>query len=224
MKTGKVYESGQEESGYPIDGRKNSSSGKLRPRARNDRGGASRAVYPAIAIVGSPLASSRFAENFRDHPGRFKHPANVPGLRVGKIPMKVLIDLTVFLDVIQKNSAFYENSSAVLSKVLMREIDGVLTGSALSAIFYAVSKFSDSQRAYDMIDWFLANFEISPLDKSVFINSRNSEIGDFEDAVTAFSADFSQCDCIVSRNLSGFTKSPVPVLTPEELLNRIKKD
>ena len=137
--------------------------------------------------------------------------------------MKILVDLSIFLDVIQKNNAHYENSSAVLSKVLMREIDGVLTGNALTAIFYAVSKFSDAQRANDMIDWFLANFEVSSVDKSVFINARNSDIPDFDDAVTAFSAELSECDYIVSRNLRGFGNAPIPVLTPEELLNQVQK-
>ena len=137
--------------------------------------------------------------------------------------MKVLVDLSIFLDVIQKNNEYYENSSAVLSKVLMREIDGVLTGNALTAIFYAVSKFSDLQRANDMIDWFLANFEVSSIDKSVFINARNSDIPDFDDAVTAFSAELSECDYIVSRDLRSFGNSPIPVLTPEELLNQIQK-
>ncbi len=137
--------------------------------------------------------------------------------------MKVLIDLNIFLDVIQKSSDHYHNSSAILSKVLTKEIEGVLTGNSLMAIFYAVNKFSDLQRANDMIDWFLANFEVSPLDKMVFINSRNSNISDFEDAITAFSAKFSECDFIVSRNLFNFGSPPVDVLTPEELLNRIKK-
>lgn len=138
--------------------------------------------------------------------------------------MKVLIDLNIFLDVIQKNSDFYKNSSAILSKVLTKEIEGVLTGNALTAIFYAVNKFSDLQRANDMVDWFLANFEVSPLDKTVFINARNSDINDFEDAITAFSARFSECDFIVSRSLFNYANLPVAVLTPEELLNRIQKD
>ncbi len=138
--------------------------------------------------------------------------------------MKILVDLSVFLDVIQKNNAHYENSSAVLSKVLMREIDGVLTGNSLAAIFYAVSKFSDTQRANDMIDWFLANFEVASVDKSVFISARNSDIQDFEDAVTAFSAEFSECDFIISRNLRNFGNAPITVLTPEELLNQVQKE
>lgn len=43
-------------------------------------------------------------------------------------------------------------------------------------------------------------------------------MGDLEDAVVACSARDAGCDYIVTRNKPDFSKSPVPAITPEELL------
>ncbi|RMI06648.1 MAG: pilus assembly protein [Calditrichaeota bacterium] len=132
--------------------------------------------------------------------------------------MKVLLNLDIILDILQKRPHHYPVSSAVLSKMLTREIVGVLPGHILPVIFYSVRQFSDERNTHDVIDWFLANMEIAPLDHFALIRARNLDMEDFEAALIAGAAEAYGCDAIVTRRVSDFKRAPVDVLTPEELL------
>ncbi len=136
-------------------------------------------------------------------------------------PLRVLIDLNVLADVIRKRSPHYITSSELISKVLLRKLNGVLVGFAPVSICELIKDSADSQQANDIVDWLLANFEIAPLEKVVYIDARNSELINLEDAVVIFSAKHAKCDFIVSRNIENYKKSPVPVITPEELLYKL---
>lgn len=50
------------------------------------------------------------------------------------------------------------------------------------------------------------------------INAVDSCISDYEDAIMAESAARSGMDCIVTRNVSDYSLSKVPVYTPQEFL------
>ena len=51
-----------------------------------------------------------------------------------------------------------------------------------------------------------------------------SPVSDFEDAVMVETALRSEVDCIVTRNLRDFTKSPVPVYEPKAFLKLLETD
>jgi predicted nucleic acid-binding protein len=133
--------------------------------------------------------------------------------------MKIMIDLNVLLDVVQKRTPDYYASSAVLSKVLNHEVSGFLPGHALTTIYYLVSRYSNKRRADEVIDWMLMHFEVVSADKPVFARSRGLKMNDFEDAVVASLAESAGCDYIVTRNVSDFKSSPIIALTPEEFLD-----
>ncbi len=44
---------------------------------------------------------------------------------------------------------------------------------------------------------------------------------DFEDALQIASAVEGEADCIINNNKSGFPKSPLPVISPEECLRQL---
>jgi len=133
--------------------------------------------------------------------------------------MKVMLDLNIMLDVLQARYPYYHASALVISKVLNKEIVGLLPSHALTAIHYITSKYSGKQKADEAADWILTYFEIAPADKAAFLRARRLEINDFEDGVVASLAEVTACDFIVTRNISDFRKSPVKALIPEEFLN-----
>ena len=134
--------------------------------------------------------------------------------------MKVLIDLNVFIDYLQKRAPHYHHSAIVVSEALKSNLTGVVPAHGVTTIYYVNSKHAGAARANENIDWLLANFEIAPADKSAFTQARNSGFSDFEDAVVASLAKASACDFIVTRNLPDFENSPVPAITPEEFVRR----
>ncbi len=133
--------------------------------------------------------------------------------------MKVIIDLNVLLDVIQKRLPHYDASAKALSRVLNGEVDGVLPGHAVTTIYYVVAKYADRAHANDAVDWMIKHFDIEASGKADFVQARSLSLTDFEDAVVAALAKRTGCDYIVTRNISDFAGSPVPAITPLAFLS-----
>ena len=67
----------------------------------------------------------------------------------------------------------------------------------------------------------LAAFDVVPVEGVILNGAATMPGSDFEDNVTIRCAVTSGMDVIVTRNLADFTYSPVPAISPGELLNRI---
>ena len=132
--------------------------------------------------------------------------------------MKWMLDLNVVLDVLQQREPFYGASARVLSKIVKGEASGLLPAHALTTIHYIVRRYARLQDADDAIDWLLSNLGVVPQDKAVFLRARSLPLSDFEDAALASAASRAGCDHIVTRNVADFADSPVPAVTPEELV------
>jgi predicted nucleic acid-binding protein len=132
--------------------------------------------------------------------------------------MKLVLDLNILLDVVQKRAPFYFTSATVLSKILENEHAGYLPGHAVTTLYYLVQRYADKARADEVIDWLLVHFEIIPQDKVQFVRARALAMPDFEDAAFVTAAEAARCDLILTRNLSDFAGSPVAAMSPEEFL------
>lgn len=134
--------------------------------------------------------------------------------------MKVTIDLNVVLDVVQKRQPHYAASAAVLSKVVDRSVIGVLPAHAFTTLHYIVDRFAGRDKAGELIDWLVHNFEVAEAGKDELVHARKLDFPDFEDAVVSACAARAGTDLIITRNISDFQHSPVPAVTPEEFLAR----
>ena len=132
--------------------------------------------------------------------------------------MTVMLDLNVLLDVIQKREPHVSASAAVLALVADGSISGRVPAHALTTIHYIVTKYAGVAKADRAVDWLLARTSITPAAREHFLRARALPLPDFEDAVVAALAEGARCDYIASRNVSDFAGSPVPAMTPEELL------
>ncbi len=132
--------------------------------------------------------------------------------------MRLMLDLNVLLDVVQRREPFYEASASVLSRVVTGEDSGLLPGHALTTLYYVVKRSSGKGQADSFIDWLLTYLEVVPQDKAQFVRARSLPMPDFEDAAVASAAEASRCDVIVSRNATDFEGSPIQAMTPGELL------
>lgn len=132
--------------------------------------------------------------------------------------MKLMVDVNVLLDVIQRREPFYAASAEVLSRIVERDATGYLPGHALTTLYYVTKRSAGKERADQVIDLLLATIEIVPEGKPQFLLARSLGFSDFEDAVVASAASCAGCDRIVTRNVADFAGSPVPAVTPEEWL------
>jgi predicted nucleic acid-binding protein len=135
--------------------------------------------------------------------------------------MRVLVDLNVLLDVIQLRQPHYAASAQVLSSIARGDIEGAVPGHALTTTYYVVSRYADRTMAEKAIDWILGDFEVVGEGKKVMLRAHGLPMTDFEDAVVAAAAESLRCSWIVTRNVSDFERSPIPAITPEELLEHL---
>jgi predicted nucleic acid-binding protein len=132
--------------------------------------------------------------------------------------VKVMLDLNVLLDVVQRREPFYAASATVLSQAVESPGTSYLPGHALTTLHYIVAKHADREQANTLVDWVLAHLEIVPQDRALFVRARNLRFDDFEDAALASAAEAAGCKVILTRNVADFVASPVPAVTPEEFL------
>jgi len=132
--------------------------------------------------------------------------------------VRVLVDLNVLLDVIQRREPHYAASAEILSLIAAGELDGAVAGHAVTTIYYVVSRFAGHESADEVVDWILGGMEVVAEGRDVFLRARSFEMDDFEDAVVAAAAEQAHADRVVTRNVGDFEHSPVPAVTPVELL------
>ena len=131
--------------------------------------------------------------------------------------MKVLVDLNVLLDVIQRREPHYQHSAAILSRVAAGDLEAAVPGHALTTVHYVVARFQGVEVADQAVDWMLARLDVVPEGLGTFLRARQLDLADFEDAVVASAAEQARCERIITRNVEDFRRSPIAAVTPQEL-------
>jgi predicted nucleic acid-binding protein len=133
--------------------------------------------------------------------------------------MKVLVDLNVLMDVLQRRDPFFASAAALCAWGEKRQNTLAVPAHAVTTVSYIVRKTAGAEAEGKALDWLLGNFAVIPADAAVFRFARTLGMEDFEDAVVAASAATSGCAHIITRNVADFQKSPVPALQPAEFLS-----
>lgn len=132
--------------------------------------------------------------------------------------MKVMIDLNVVLDVLQKREPHFAASAEVLGMAASGKLEALLPAHCLTTLHYIISKHADKDAANTAIDWILTNLHVCPEDEKAFLRARALPLDDFEDAVVATIAEATRCAHIITRNVTDFKASPISAMAPEEFL------
>jgi hypothetical protein len=132
--------------------------------------------------------------------------------------MKVLIDLNVLLDFLQKREPFFGDAASVMDTILFGRVVGVLSAHAVTTIHYLLTRGTSKSQSGEVMRWLLETFEITVCDKALLREALSIPMPDYEDAVTALAAERSACSCVVTRNLRDFDGSPVPAMLPSAFL------
>lgn len=133
----------------------------------------------------------------------------------------VLLDINVVLDVFLARSPWLADAASVIQAGLDGRIRAHLSAASLPTIFYLVRRHADLDRARAVVKACLDSFEIVPVDRRDLELAASLPASDFEDNVLIAGAVLARLDAIVTRDPRGFTGSPVPALSPAELLARL---
>ncbi len=135
--------------------------------------------------------------------------------------MKVLLDLNVMLDFLQRREPFFADAASIVDAVLYGNIVGVLSSYEVTTLSYFLEKGATKDRVSSTLRWLLETFEIAPLNKEMLDSALELQFPDFEDAVAIISAMRVECSHIITRNTRDFIGAPIRVLNPAEFMNTI---
>ncbi len=133
--------------------------------------------------------------------------------------MKVLFDTKVVLDLLLDRAPFADDAAALFTKIEHAEISGYLCATTLTTLHYLLSKSLNNLEANTHIQTLASMFEIAPVNRLVIEHALDAGSSDFEDAVLYQAAYHAGAKYIVTRNISDFGKSDIPVYAPKEFIS-----
>jgi predicted nucleic acid-binding protein len=131
---------------------------------------------------------------------------------------RVLFDLNVILDVLQRREPFHTMSARVLACAESGQVEGLVAAHSLTTLFYLVSRDQSADQARVILSELLRFLSVAAVDGPVIEQALNLPYRDFEDAVQMMSAVRAGAAYLVTRNTADFRTGPLPAIEPAELL------
>lgn len=139
--------------------------------------------------------------------------------------MRALIDTCIVIDALQAREPFAEDAQQIFLAVANKRVMGFLTAKSAADIYYITHRHTHNDRETRRVLSTLFNlFELLDTAGMDCRRAISSELADYEDAMMAETALRCGVDCIVTRNLKDYERSPVPAYSPSAFLARIEED
>lgn len=135
--------------------------------------------------------------------------------------MKILFDTNILLDVFLERQPFFEASFACLGIAEQDVIEGWLSSTTVTTLYYLIQKGLSRNSADKHVKDLLKIFHIAPVNRVVLEDAIGGKFDDYEDSVLHQAAKHSGLDGILTRNRKDFKHSELPVYSPGELLNSL---
>lgn len=134
----------------------------------------------------------------------------------------IFLDSDVCLDVYLERRPFVKHATILFYHVEKQKFKAVVSTLSFNNIFYVLNKHKGSQAAMNDLKTLRLLVDAGKVDGTILDTSIASGWTDFEDAMQHFCAVEEGCEAIVTRNISDFKYSTLPVYTPAEFLEAAK--
>jgi predicted nucleic acid-binding protein len=131
---------------------------------------------------------------------------------------RVLFDLNIILDVLQRREPFYEMSARSLASAETGRIEGLVAAHSLTTLFYLMARDQSANQARITLGEILRFLAVAAVDHSIIEQALTLPYRDFEDAVQMIAAVHAGAGYLVTRDTADFRAGPLPALQPAELL------
>ncbi|KAB8314959.1 PIN domain-containing protein [Tolypothrix campylonemoides VB511288] len=132
--------------------------------------------------------------------------------------MKVLIDTNIIVDVALDRDPFFTNSEQVLRFVEQQEIQGYLSASTFSDLYYIIRKAKGHSWTLQFLQRMAALCQVATVDQAAISMALTTNFKDFEDAIQYSTAVLNRLDAIITRNPVDFPVTIPRIITPEQLI------
>ncbi len=131
---------------------------------------------------------------------------------------RVLVDVSVLLDVLADREPFAADAQAVLARIEEGELEGLVAAHTVTTLHYLLSKHLGKARSRKVLLDLLHLLRVVAVDEDRLRHALGLNWTDFEDAVQAACAEKAEAEYVITRDKRGFAKSAVKPISPAELL------
>ncbi|GHV89149.1 twitching motility protein PilT [Spirochaetia bacterium] len=138
--------------------------------------------------------------------------------------MNVLIDTNIALDVMLNRVEFYSDSAQILLMSEKRIIDGYISASAITDIYYFIQKEKkDKTVTLSHIKALVKMIHIATVTNNEVTQAIALEWDDFEDSIQYTVGESINAQYIITRNPKDYEASTIPVIMPAKFIQLVKK-
>lgn len=131
---------------------------------------------------------------------------------------RLFFDANVLLDHLLDRTPFADDATELWSMAERREVVGCISAVSFNLVYYIVRHEAGERAARRAIKGLRDVFEVVEVDAQIINQAIDSRFTDFEDAIQHACAVRAGVACLVTRDLPGFRRSEVPVVTPDAYL------
>ncbi len=137
--------------------------------------------------------------------------------------MRVLLDTNIILDFFLEREPFFLDASELFNAIANRQIEGFITASGVTDIFYICRRQTQNlEQSRQILTTTLALLSICPVNREILETALKSSLADFEDAVQIACAEAQNLEAIITRNPLDFQTVNVPVMSATQMMEQLK--
>lgn len=137
--------------------------------------------------------------------------------------MRVLIDTCVIIDALQSRVPFAEAAQKIFLYSANKKFEGYITAKASTDIYYLTHRLThDDLETRKILSKLYILFHLLDTTSLDCRKAISSEISDYEDAIMVETAIRCEIDCIVTRNVKDYAKSPIMVYEPSAFISLLE--
>ena len=135
-----------------------------------------------------------------------------------------LLDTNVILDVLLDRMPWSTDAVVLWQAKLDGQFAAYVTATSLTDIFYITRRYAGREKAWQAVHSSLDQLSVIPVGIDELRLATTLNGNDFEDNLQIACAISRQLDLIVTRNLAGFPRNNIPILTPQQMLLKLTEN
>ena len=137
--------------------------------------------------------------------------------------MRILIDTNVLADVLLGRDPYYDIAYSILTLCADKKVYGYMAAHSIPNLFYILRKFMTEEERRQELKDICQIVKVEGIDSFKIISALdNVDFADFEDCLQEECAVAVSADYIVTRNVKDFVASRIPVILPDQFLEKYK--
>lgn len=136
----------------------------------------------------------------------------------------IFIDTNIIIDFVSQRVPFGKAALVLFDLADRKEIKLYCSSHAIATTHYILKKVYKEKEIRNVLEGVMDYLEIIPVTEDILRKAIHSAHKDFEDAIQILTAEtIKKVFAIATRNLSDFSKAGIPVYTPQELIELLRK-